>query len=317
MIEQIRDGGFAPDAPADVDRAAVRELIRRGTLVERDQIVFHADAIDAAAARCAAELLADRPDGFTVAQFRDRTGASRKFALPLVAELDARGVTRRRDDLRIAGPGSPALTDRARSADHGLCCDAAQCSATLDRARADAVRLVGGCRRVVRLLAHLAVVLGGAFERFDLERDAVDRGDAHRVAGLDRGGAVRAGAPLRHRRPARCPRGRSRSTAVPSAPIIHSRPTVGVAKRVRVIDGMPTMNVSITPPMPAIRAIHDGRIDVPVTGSNSHRLPTIVSTMPTPVQNRGIPTWTSTANANIATTSSATAQPRAGSAARP
>jgi selenocysteine-specific elongation factor len=67
---------------------------------------FHADTIDAAGV-LAAQLLAASPDGFTVAQFRDATGASRKFVLPLVAELDARGVTRRRDDLRIAGPRLP------------------------------------------------------------------------------------------------------------------------------------------------------------------------------------------------------------------
>jgi selenocysteine-specific elongation factor len=106
LIEAIRAGRFAPEMPADAERAVVRELIRRGTLVERDEIVFHVDAIDEAA-RVAAELLADDDAGFTVAQFRDRTGASRKFALPLVAELDARGVTRRRDDLRIAGPRLP------------------------------------------------------------------------------------------------------------------------------------------------------------------------------------------------------------------
>jgi selenocysteine-specific elongation factor len=106
LIEEIRAGGFAPELPADADRAAVRELIRRGTFVERDSIVFHVDAIDEAG-RIAAHLLAEDDAGFTVAQFRDRTGASRKFALPLVAELDARGVTRRRDDLRIAGPRLP------------------------------------------------------------------------------------------------------------------------------------------------------------------------------------------------------------------
>ena len=77
--------------------------------MERDQLVFHVDAIDDAA-RVAASLLAENEAGFTVAQFRDRTGASRKFALPLVAELDARGVTRRRDDLRIAGPRLPDVT---------------------------------------------------------------------------------------------------------------------------------------------------------------------------------------------------------------
>ncbi|MEJ7800292.1 MAG: selenocysteine-specific translation elongation factor [Ilumatobacter sp.] len=104
--EVIRAGRFTPELPDDADRAVVRELIRRDELVERDKIVFHIEAIEAAA-RVAAELLAEDAAGFTVAQFRDRTGASRKFALPLVAELDARGVTRRRDDLRIAGPRLP------------------------------------------------------------------------------------------------------------------------------------------------------------------------------------------------------------------
>ncbi len=102
----IKSGGFAPETPANVDRVAVRELVRRGVLVERDQILFHHEAIDAAA-RVAAQLLATDPNGFTVAQFRDHTGASRKFALPLVAELDARGITRRREDFRIAGPRLP------------------------------------------------------------------------------------------------------------------------------------------------------------------------------------------------------------------
>lgn len=102
----IKSGGFAPETPSNVDRVAVRELVRRGVLVERDQILFHRDAI-AAAAQVAARLLAADPNGFTVAQFRDHTGASRKFALPLIAELDARGITRRRDDFRIAGPRIP------------------------------------------------------------------------------------------------------------------------------------------------------------------------------------------------------------------
>lgn len=105
----ILAGGFTPELPADLDRIAVRELTRRGVLVERDKLLFHQDTI-AAAARVAAELLVTSPDGFTVAQFRDHTGASRKYALPLVAELDARGVTRRRDDVRIAGPRLPNLS---------------------------------------------------------------------------------------------------------------------------------------------------------------------------------------------------------------
>ncbi|MEO6571552.1 MAG: selenocysteine-specific translation elongation factor, partial [Ilumatobacteraceae bacterium] len=108
LAAAVLSGGFTPDVPADVDRTAVRELTRRGILVERDKVLFHRATIEAAG-RIAAELVSELPDGFTVAQFRDRTGASRKFALPLVAELDARGVTRRRDDFRIAGPRLPSI----------------------------------------------------------------------------------------------------------------------------------------------------------------------------------------------------------------
>ena len=108
FLAELLAGGFMPPAADGVPRDDVRELIRRGLVVQRDGVMFHADTIDAAA-REAARLLAADAAGFTVAQFRDATGASRKYALPLVAELDARGVTRRRDDLRIAGPRLPDL----------------------------------------------------------------------------------------------------------------------------------------------------------------------------------------------------------------
>jgi selenocysteine-specific elongation factor len=52
-------------------------------------------------------LLAASPEGFTVAQARDAFGTTRKHALPLLAHLDATGVTRRRGDVRIAGPRLP------------------------------------------------------------------------------------------------------------------------------------------------------------------------------------------------------------------
>jgi selenocysteine-specific elongation factor len=106
FVAALQAGGLAPPPPDQVDRATLRELVKRGIAVERDGVVFHRDAIDRAA-HVAADLLRTRPDGFTVAEFRDATGASRKFALPLVGELDARGVTRRRGDLRIGGPRLP------------------------------------------------------------------------------------------------------------------------------------------------------------------------------------------------------------------
>jgi selenocysteine-specific elongation factor len=106
FLAVARAGGYAPPAADHVDRSELRELVRQGLLVERDGVVFHVDTIDDAG-RVAAALLADHPEGFTVAQFRDATGASRKYTLPLVAELDARAVTRRRGDLRIGGPQLP------------------------------------------------------------------------------------------------------------------------------------------------------------------------------------------------------------------
>ena len=107
FVASLEAAGFAPPDPTGVDRAQLRELIRRRLVVERDGVCFHPGAIDAAAL-AAARLLAEHPDGFTVSQFRERLGVTRKHALPLAAELDARGITRRRDDLRIGGPRLPS-----------------------------------------------------------------------------------------------------------------------------------------------------------------------------------------------------------------
>ena len=103
-IEQLRAEPFTPPPPpSDLGRGDVRELVRRGVVVEVDGVAFAASAIDDAAAVVRA-LLADQPDGVTVAEIRDALGTTRKYVLPLLAHLDATGRTRRRDDLRIAGP---------------------------------------------------------------------------------------------------------------------------------------------------------------------------------------------------------------------
>jgi selenocysteine-specific elongation factor len=97
---------FAPPAPDGVDRAELRELVRREMVVEVEGIFFAASALQAAA-ELAARLLAERPEGFTVSAFREAAGNTRKHAMPLLARLDGTGVTRRRDDVRIAGPRLP------------------------------------------------------------------------------------------------------------------------------------------------------------------------------------------------------------------
>ena len=88
-------------------RAELRALVQRGLVVESDGHHFAPEAI-AAAARTVAALLVDRPDGVTVSDVRDALATSRKHALPLLAVLDATGVTRRRGDLRVGGPRLPA-----------------------------------------------------------------------------------------------------------------------------------------------------------------------------------------------------------------
>ena len=63
----------------------------------------------------------------------------------------------------------------------------------------------------------------------------------------------------RHRAPRTrtTPSGDTLVTASPSSPIIHSRPMVGVEKRVRTMAGMPATMASDMPTMPTSRVIHD------------------------------------------------------------
>ena len=82
--------------------------MRRGLVVERDGVYFSPLAI-AQAALAVARLLVSEPDGVTVAMVRDELGNSRKHVLPLLAHLDATGVTRRRGDVRIGGPKLPTI----------------------------------------------------------------------------------------------------------------------------------------------------------------------------------------------------------------
>lgn len=102
-VELLRAGGCSPEPPVGIAAAELRQLSRIGIVFERDDIWFHTDALESARV-AARDLLDENPTGFTMSHFRDRLGITRKFAVPLATELDARGVTRRRDDVRIAGP---------------------------------------------------------------------------------------------------------------------------------------------------------------------------------------------------------------------
>ena len=110
VIAELAAAPFSPPAPSAASQRELLALAARGDLVHADGIWFAASAIEAAAERIAG-LLGAQPEGITVAEIREALGTTRKYALPLVGYLDRTGVTRRRGDLRIAGPRLPPVSD--------------------------------------------------------------------------------------------------------------------------------------------------------------------------------------------------------------
>jgi len=94
--------GVTPPDTKTLDRNIVRQLVHRGLLVDVDGTVFHITAIETARLKVT-EILIQNPNGFTVSQFREHLGITRKHAVPLLEALDSRGITKRLDDLRVGG----------------------------------------------------------------------------------------------------------------------------------------------------------------------------------------------------------------------
>ncbi|MDQ3973985.1 MAG: SelB C-terminal domain-containing protein, partial [Actinomycetota bacterium] len=79
--------------------ALVRELEAAGALVRLGaDLAVVADALDRAVERLHAAYDTEGP--LTAARAKEVLGTSRKYALPLLEELDRRGRTRRRGDVR-------------------------------------------------------------------------------------------------------------------------------------------------------------------------------------------------------------------------
>jgi selenocysteine-specific elongation factor len=105
FLAALEAAPFSPPSPAElgIDQAEVRQLVRKGRVLERDGLYFAPAAIERAAA-LVERLCAECPDGVTVGQLREAMGTTRKWAVPLAGLLDARGITHRRGDLRVPGP---------------------------------------------------------------------------------------------------------------------------------------------------------------------------------------------------------------------
>lgn len=92
--EALAQAGIDPDRA----RAIVQILLRRKRLVRISQDLYcHAEALD----NLKAALAARRGQSFGVGEFKDWTGVSRKYAIPLLEFLDRERITRRSGDKRL------------------------------------------------------------------------------------------------------------------------------------------------------------------------------------------------------------------------
>ncbi len=109
-VAALEASPYQPPDPTTchVDRRELRELLRQGSVVESGGCYFARSAVEQAA-EVVASMLAEQPAGVTASAVRERLGTSRKYVLPLLAHLDASGVTRRRGDVRTAGPRLPRV----------------------------------------------------------------------------------------------------------------------------------------------------------------------------------------------------------------
>jgi selenocysteine-specific elongation factor len=100
LVADLDATPFSPPAPTDL--ALARALVREGTLVDVDGIVFTATAVDRARALIRDAVVTRH--AISVGDAREILGSSRKYVVPLLTRFDAEGLTRRRGDVRVPGP---------------------------------------------------------------------------------------------------------------------------------------------------------------------------------------------------------------------
>ncbi|HEX5948284.1 MAG TPA: selenocysteine-specific translation elongation factor [Actinomycetota bacterium] len=108
LVEAVSSGEPTPPTVAELDasgypRDLIEACVRTGRLarVSTDLVVTPAFL---ERAEGVARTEAASPTGLTVSRFRELLGTTRKYALPILASFDARGLTRRDGDVRRPGP---------------------------------------------------------------------------------------------------------------------------------------------------------------------------------------------------------------------
>ena len=97
-------------AAAGCRPSAVRELERQGRIVVLDDDLAYAMSTYRDLAAKALALASRRP--LTPAAFRDATGTSRRYVMPILEDLDRRAILRRTAEGHVPGPRAPAGTRR-------------------------------------------------------------------------------------------------------------------------------------------------------------------------------------------------------------
>jgi selenocysteine-specific elongation factor len=108
VIEAFDRAGLAPPSPGEIQESLgakrqildglLRALVRRGALVQLPGgLMLSARAVE----QLRVDLGATGWQRFSVPQFKERFGLSRKWAIPLLEHLDATGATRRAGDERV------------------------------------------------------------------------------------------------------------------------------------------------------------------------------------------------------------------------
>ncbi len=108
VVRRFEAGGLTPPSPGELRQAlnakpqilegVMRYLVSRGRLVRLPGgLILAASAMT----RLRQDLLDTGWERFSVAQFKDRFGLSRKWAIPLLEQLDSAGATKRIGDERM------------------------------------------------------------------------------------------------------------------------------------------------------------------------------------------------------------------------
>jgi selenocysteine-specific elongation factor len=113
VLDLYEKAGLAPPSPGEAAQTlgakpqildgVIRHLVTRGQMVKLPSGLLLAAA---ALSGLRQDLLATAWDRFSVADFKDRFGLTRKWAIPLLEHLDSTGATRRvGDDRMVVRPG--------------------------------------------------------------------------------------------------------------------------------------------------------------------------------------------------------------------